>query len=111
VHRRDIDAKQQANSEHAFTADHPYFQGVAIHRSYQRDQASGGEVNVPNTIAPHAENIGEDQLDRLAVREQMLKILVRQGGEQTVPPDTAFRELHRNFPVVAGHPTGGTTRV
>jgi hypothetical protein len=84
---------------------------VAIDRSYQRDQAIGGEVNVPNTIARHAENIGEDQVDRLAVREQMLKVLVRQGGEQTVCRGTAFRELHRDLPVVVGNPTGGTRRV
>jgi hypothetical protein len=44
VHRRGIDAKHEADHEHAFTADHSPFQtGVAIDRRYQRDETFGGK--------------------------------------------------------------------
>jgi hypothetical protein len=66
---------------------------------------------VPDAITRQAENIREDQVDQLAVREQMFQVLVRQGGEQMVCRGNAFRELHWNSPVVVGNPTGGNRRV
>ena len=63
---------------------------IAIDLSHQRDEAIGREVDVPNTIARHAQNIREDQIDRLAVREQTLEALGRQGGEQAVCRGTAY---------------------
>ncbi len=98
MHRRDIHAKEQANSEHAFTADHSHFQtGVAIDRSHQGDVAIGGKVNVPDTVARQAQNIREDQVDGLAVRQHMLEVLVRQGGEQTVCRGTVVCGVHRRL--------------
>jgi hypothetical protein len=92
-------------------ADHPYFQtGVTVDRCHQGDETIGREVNVLNTIAWHGQNIREDQVDRLAVREQMLKVIVRQGGEQTICRGTRFSKRQWNSPVVP-RPTGGTRRV
>ena len=62
---------------------------------------------MPNRVARHAQDIREDQIDRLTAREQMLKVVARQRGEQTVCRATVFRELHLH-PCSGGNPTGGT---
>jgi len=108
VHRPDIDPKQQADSEHAFGADHSHFQtGVAIHRGDQGDEAVRRKVNMPDAIAGQAQNVGEGQLDSFAVLEQMFADLVWQGGDQTVRRGIVFGKLHRDSPVVVECPTGG----
>ena len=57
------------------------------------------------------ENIGENQLDRLASRKKLLVLFSRQGPKQTICGGARFARSTADSPAVLGKPTGGTRRV
>ena len=57
---------------------------MAIDRRYQRDEAAGGEENMPYALAGSAEHIAKSKLDVFAVCNQLLTILTRESREQLI---------------------------
>src|ERR1700734_4154673 len=73
---RGVHAQHQRDPEHTFVADEADFEiGLAIDRSDQRDEASGGEVHVANGLTRLVEHLAKVELNRLATRQQMSPIL------------------------------------
>ena len=82
----------ERDAQHALVANHPHLQsGVAIDGSDQRDKAVGGEVNMVNPLAGLAKDIGKDQIDQLAVREQALTLLTWQSAKKTIRRGNTLR--------------------
>jgi hypothetical protein len=59
---------------------------VTIDRNDQGDEAGRGKEDVTNALAGLAKYIGKTKLNLLAACQQMLTILARQSGEQTIVP-------------------------
>lgn len=80
-----IDAEYQGNSEHAFVADEIQCQAPAPgDRCKQGNKATRRKIGVTDTLAPFAQDIGEDEPDLLATRKHPLAVDAGKSSEQAV---------------------------
>src|ERR1700740_2880723 len=97
MQRCNLYAQHVRGPEHAFVADQADFQiGVTVDRGDQRDEAVGGEEDVTNALTGPAEHIAKAKVDLFAACQQMLTIMTRQGGEQTILCDGGRRLWHES---------------
>jgi hypothetical protein len=102
--------EHQRGADDALVAHQPHFQaGPVIHQRHQHDGAAGREIHMADGLARFGENLGELQVHRFALVEQLQEFGLRQRGEQVIATGGRGGNRHGAL-LMAGFPGEGLSQ-